>query len=79
VKPARERILRLGFDPHHPTTHHKDDPESWRISPRSTRFVSLFAYYLDKLKSTRDGNGSLPDHSVVLYGSGMAIPTCMIT
>ena len=36
--------------------------------------VSLFAYYLDKLKSTRDGNGSLLDHSVVLYGSGMGNP-----
>lgn len=36
--------------------------------------VSLFGYFLEKLKSTRDGNGSLLDHSVVLYGSGMGNP-----
>jgi len=36
--------------------------------------VSLFAYYIDKLKSTPDGDGTLLDHSVVLYGSGMGNP-----
>src|SRR5207248_6483366 len=35
---------------------------------------SLFAYFLQKMKATRDGNGSLLDHSVVLYGSGMGNP-----
>ena len=36
--------------------------------------MSLFAYFLEKLKSTPDGNGSLLDHSVYLYGSGMGNP-----
>jgi hypothetical protein len=36
--------------------------------------VSLFAYFLEKLKATPDGNGSLLDHSVYLYGSGMGNP-----
>ena len=36
--------------------------------------VSLFAYFLEKLKSTPDGNGSLLDHSLYLYGSGMGNP-----
>src|SRR5439155_18110284 len=36
--------------------------------------VSLFAYFLGKLKATPDGNGSLLDHSVYLYGSGMGNP-----
>jgi hypothetical protein len=36
--------------------------------------VSLFAYYVEKLKSTPDGDGTLLDHSVVLYGSGMGNP-----
>ena len=36
--------------------------------------VSLFAAFLKKLKSTPDGNGSLLDHSVYLYGSGMGNP-----
>ena len=36
--------------------------------------VSLFAYYLERLKATREGDGSLLDHSLVLYGSGMGNP-----
>ena len=33
--------------------------------------MGLFAYYLEKLKATPDGDGNLLDHSVLLYGSGM--------
>ena len=33
--------------------------------------VTLLAYFLNKLKTTPDGNGTLLDHSLVLYGSGM--------
>src|SRR4029078_13723997 len=36
--------------------------------------ASLFAYFLDKLKSTPEGNGTLLDHSLYLYGSGMGNP-----
>ena len=36
--------------------------------------MSLFAYFLEKLKTTPDGNGSLLDHSIYLYGSGMGNP-----
>jgi hypothetical protein len=36
--------------------------------------VSLFAYYLEKLKSTPEGDGTLLDHSLILYGSGMGDP-----
>ena len=36
--------------------------------------VSLFAYYLEKLKATPDGDGNLLDHALVLYGSGMGNP-----
>jgi hypothetical protein len=36
--------------------------------------VSLFAYYLEKLRATPDGDGSLLDHSLLLYGSGMGNP-----
>ena len=43
-----------------------------RASPRSTPTTSaLFAKFLDQLKATPDGDGSLLDHSVILYGSGM--------
>lgn len=62
-------------DPHHPLTHHGNDPEKVaRMAKINAFHVSLFAYYLDKLKSTRDGDGTLLDHSLILYGSGMGDP-----
>ncbi len=62
-------------DPHHPTSHHGNDPEKLAKLAKINEFhVSLFAYFLQKLKATQDGNGSLLDHSVYLYGSGMGNP-----
>jgi hypothetical protein len=62
-------------DPHHPLTHHGNDAEKIAKMAKINAFhVSLFAYYLDKLKATPDGDGTLLDHAVVLYGSGMGNP-----
>lgn len=62
-------------DPHHPLTHHGNDPEKVaRMAKINAFHVSLFAYFLEKLKSTPEGNGSLLDHSLYLYGSGMGDP-----
>ncbi len=62
-------------DAHHPLTHNKGNPEMLaKVAQINAFHVSLFAYFLDKLKSTADGNGSLLDHSVFLYGSGMGNP-----
>ena len=62
-------------DPHHPLTHHGNNPEKIaRMAKINAFHVSLFAYYLEKLKSTPDGDGTLLDHSMVLYGSGMGNP-----
>ena len=48
-------------------------PRSSRSSPRSTRYhVTLFAYYLEKLQATPDGDGSLLDHMMLMYGAGMS-------
>lgn len=59
-------------DPHHPLTHNGGDLEKLTKVGKINEFhVSLFSYFLQKLKSTPDGNGSLLDHSVYLYGSGM--------
>ena len=59
-------------DPHHPTSHHGNDPEKLaKIAKINTFHVSLFAQFLEKLKSTPDGNGSLLDNTVYLYGSGL--------
>ncbi len=62
-------------DPHHPLTHHGNDPEKIaRMAKINAFHVSLFAYFLGKLKSTPEGNGSLLDHALYLYGSGMGNP-----
>ncbi|MGZ8940847.1 MAG: DUF1552 domain-containing protein [Limisphaerales bacterium] len=62
-------------DPHHPLSHHGNDPEKIARMAKINQFhVSLFAEFLQKLKETRDGNGSLLDHSVYLYGSGIGNP-----
>lgn len=62
-------------DPHHPLTHHGNDPDKIaRMAKINAFHVSLFAYFLEKLKATPDGDGSLLDHSVYLYGSGMGNP-----
>lgn len=63
-------------DPHHPLSHHGNDPEKVEKISRINRFhVSLFGEHLEKLKATPDGDGSLLDHSVLLYGSGMGNPS----
>lgn len=62
-------------DPHHPLTHHGNDPEKIARMARINAFhVSLFAEFLEKMKATPEGNGSLLDHSLYLYGSGMGDP-----
>ena len=62
-------------DPHHPLTHHKNDPEKMaRLAKVNAFHVSLFAYFLEKLKATKEGDGTLLDHSLYLYGSGMGNP-----
>ena len=59
-------------DPHHPTSHHGNDPEKLaKIAKINTFHVSLFAEFLRKLKETPDGDGSLLDQTVYMYGSGM--------
>jgi len=63
-------------DPHHPTSHHGNDPEKVaKIAKINTFHVSLFADFLQRMKATADGDGSLLDHSVYLYGSGMGNPS----
>ncbi|XZE51881.1 DUF1552 domain-containing protein [Planctomycetaceae bacterium SH139] len=62
-------------DPHHPLTHHGNDPEKIAKVAKINQFhVSLFAEFLQKLQDTPEGNGSLLDHSLYLYGSGMGNP-----
>lgn len=62
-------------DPHHPTTHHANDPvKVAKVAKINAFHVSLFAAFLEKLKSIPDGDGSLLDQSLFLFGSGMGNP-----
>lgn len=62
-------------DPHHPLSHHGNNAEKVALMAKINSFhVSLFAEFVQKLKKTTDGNGSLLDHSLYLYGSGMGNP-----
>ena len=60
---------------HHPLTHNGGDPEKLEKVAKINAFhVSLFSYFVQKLKATPDGDGTLLDHCVYLYGSGMGNP-----
>ena len=62
-------------DPHHPLSHHGNDPDKIARMAKINQFhVSLFAEFLGKLKATPEGNGTLLDHSLYLYGSGIGNP-----
>ncbi len=58
---------------HHPLTHNGGNPAMLaKVGQINAFHVSLFASFLEKLKATRDGDGTLLDHSLYLYGSGMS-------
>ena len=60
-------------DPHHPLTHHRGHPDFIeRVTKINCYHVELFAHFLRRLKSTRDGEGSLLDSSAILYGSALS-------
>jgi hypothetical protein len=62
-------------EPHHPLTHHGNDPDKIAKVAKINQFhVSLFAGFLQKLESIQEGNGTLLDHVLYLYGSGMGNP-----
>ena len=62
-------------DAHHPLSHHQDNPEKLaRLAKLNTFHVKLFTYFVEKLRATPDGDGTLLDHTVMLYGSGMGNP-----
>jgi hypothetical protein len=62
-------------DPHHPITHHRNLPDLLeKVAKINTYHTELFSYFLDKMKATQDGDGSLLDHSMVVYGSALCDP-----
>jgi hypothetical protein len=60
-------------DAHHPLTHHRNDETMVSKVKQINRYhVEQFAYFIGKLRQTQDGDGTLLDHSMILYGSGLA-------
>ena len=59
-------------DPHHPISHHGNDPEKLsKLARINTYHVLLFSEFLQKLKATPEGDGTLLDNTVYMYGSGI--------
>ena len=57
----------------HPLSHHQNNADKMaRLAVVQTYHSTVFARFLEKLKSTPDGDGSLLDHSILLYGSNMS-------
>ena len=75
---ARENINRsyneIGLpEAHHSMSHHGNNPEKMKdFSKLNTYHMATLAYFLKKLQSTPDGDGTLLDRTVVLYGKGMS-------
>jgi hypothetical protein len=57
----------------HPASHHQNNPARIETLQKiNQHHVSLLAHFLDRLKATPDGDGTLLDHSLILYGSAMS-------
>ncbi|MEX2566341.1 MAG: DUF1552 domain-containing protein [Cyclobacteriaceae bacterium] len=57
---------------HHSLSHHMNHPEKMEQYDRITKWhLEQFAYFLDKLKSIKEGNGTLLDNSLVMFASGL--------
>jgi hypothetical protein len=60
-------------DPHHPLTHHRNN-QDWieRVAKINELHMQLFAGFVGKMKATPDGDGTLLDHTTIVYGSGLS-------
>jgi hypothetical protein len=75
---GREKSVRtypeIGVsEPHHPVSHHMQRPDQLeKLAKINTYHMKAFARFLEKLQAMPDGDGSLLDHSLILYGAGMS-------
>jgi hypothetical protein len=75
---GREKSIRtypeIGVpEPHHPVSHHMQVAEQMdKLAKINMYHMQAFARFLEKLQSTPDGDGSLLDHSIIVYGAGMS-------
>ena len=62
-------------DGHHAVSHHRDDPELMAKKTKIDMYhIQLLGYFLEKMQATPDGDGTLLDHSIIVYGSGLGNP-----
>jgi hypothetical protein len=60
-------------DPHHPLSHHRNMADALeKLTKINTFHVELFAQFIAKLQAAKEGDGNLLDHSMILYGCGIA-------
>jgi hypothetical protein len=58
---------------HHSVSHHLNKPDKMaQVVKINTYYARMYAKFLEKLRTTPDGDGSLLDHSLIIYGAGMA-------
>jgi hypothetical protein len=72
---ASQRVYpKIGVtEPHHAMSHHGNNPEKLQnLVKLNTHHVALFSKFVEKMASTQDGDGTLLDHTIILYGSGMS-------
>ena len=59
-------------DAHHYLSHHQDDPQKLEKIGKIDRFyLRQFGYFLDKMKSVKEGEGTLLDHSMIVFGGAI--------
>src|SRR5581483_9958846 len=62
-------------DQHHGVSHHGNDPEKiGKVARINAYHTELFARFLERLRGIPDGDGSLLDHALIVYGGGMGNP-----
>jgi hypothetical protein len=71
---STRRYPLIGIDDaHHPLSHHGNDPAKIeKVAKINVLHMQQLAYLLEKLKATKDGDGSLLDHSILVCGSGLS-------
>ena len=75
IEQSNRAYREIGIaDSHHGLTHHGGDKEKIEKCIKINRYqMEQFAYFIGKLKATKDGDGTLFDHAMVTYGSGLSL------
>ena len=72
--PASQPAVEIGLpEGHHGLTHHSGDKEKIeKVTKINCYHIQALVYAIEKLKAVQEGDGTLLDHSMILYGSGIS-------